>query len=168
LTTFNSTPDQTSVSRHALVAEDAMNSLFMVQPSLMKYAIGAEAVPALLDTGSIQPDVVLVLDTFFRVVLWHGATVARWRDDGYHQKEGYKALTVLLDAPRREAEGLVAERFPTPAFISCDQDSSLARYLLTRCSPSAAVCAFGEAMATDEPSLDTFLAKLKQMAVAAE
>jgi protein transport protein SEC23 len=163
LTTFNSTPDQTSVSRHALFAEDVMNSMFMVQPSLMKFAIAADPVPVLLDTASIQPDVVLVLDTFFRVVVWHGATVARWRDDGHHQQEGLK---VLLETPRQEAEELVAERFPTPALVSCDQGSSLARYLLTRCSPSEAACGFGETMATDEPSLDTFRTKLKQMAVA--
>jgi protein transport protein SEC23 len=170
LTTFNSTPDHTTFLRHSLLTEDVTNSLFMVQPTLMRYAFdGAEPRAVLLDTTSIQPDVMLLLDTFFRIVLWHGSTVVAWRQQGYQDKEEYPGFKTALDAPKAEADALVAERFPTPAFVSCDQGSSQARYLLTRCNPSegALVGQFGSAenLGTDEPSLEKFMAKLKQMAV---
>jgi protein transport protein SEC23 len=170
LTTFNSTPDQTTFLRHSLLTEDVTNSLFMVQPVLMQYGLESpEPRPVMLDTASIQPNVVLLLDAFFRIVVWHGTMIVAWRQNGYQDKEEYANLKVALEAPKAEADALVADRFPTPAFVSCDQGSSQARYLQTRCNPSEGVFVgqFGSAenLGTDEPSLEKFMAKLKQMAV---
>jgi protein transport protein SEC23 len=168
LSTFNSTPDQTTFLRHSLLTQDVTNSLYMVQPTLRRYAIDSpEPRPVILDATSIQPDAVLLLDAFFRIVIWHGATIVAWRQQGYQEK--HEDLKRILEAPKAEADSLVAERFPAPAFVSCDQGSSQARYLLTRCNPSEAVFVgqfgSGENLGTDEPSLEKFMAKLKQMAV---
>jgi protein transport protein SEC23 len=142
----------------------------MVQPTLMQYGLESpEPRPVMLDTTSIQPDVVLLLDAFFRIVVWHGTMIVAWRQKGYQDKEEYANLKVALEAPKAEADALVGDRFPTPAFVSCDQGSSQARYLQTRCNPSEGVFVgqFGSAenLGTDEPSLEKFMAKLKQMAV---
>ena len=40
----------------------------MIQPTLASYSIDSEPVPVLLDSVSIQPDVILLLDTFFQCV----------------------------------------------------------------------------------------------------
>lgn len=53
--------------RHVLNAEDVNNSLIMIQPTLMSYGLDSEPVPVLLDSVSIQPDVILLLDTFFHI-----------------------------------------------------------------------------------------------------
>jgi protein transport protein SEC23 len=170
LYTFNSSPDQTTQLRHALITQDVTNSLFMIQPVLMRYALDSPPVPVLLDTMSIQPDCVLLLDTFFRVLVWHGAKIVAWRNEGYHEREEYANLRQVLEAPKLEVESLVNERFPTPDLIICDQDSSAARFLLARCNPSEegkfdARYARADSLGTDEPSLNTFLNKLREMAV---
>lgn len=40
------------------------------------------------------------MDTFTHVVVFHGAQIASWRRDGYHQQEQYESLRVLLQAPQ--------------------------------------------------------------------
>ena len=39
----------------------------------------------LLDVSSIQPDRILLLDTYFMVLIFYGSNVAEWRKAGYHQ-----------------------------------------------------------------------------------
>ena len=67
MSTFNATPDLTISLRHSLLLEDVTNSLFMIQPTLMKYALDAEPQPVILDLQSIDKSVVLMMDTFFKV-----------------------------------------------------------------------------------------------------
>ena len=81
---FNSSPDESAYYRMILKREDVSNSLTMIQPSLMSYVVNQEPTPVLLDSTSVRPDGILVLDTFFHVVIFHGETVAQWRNEGYH------------------------------------------------------------------------------------
>lgn len=52
----------------------------MIQPALVSYSINAPPQAVLLDATSVRPDVILLLDTFFTLVVFHGATIAGWRD----------------------------------------------------------------------------------------
>lgn len=38
--------------------------------------------PAMLDAASVRPDTILLLDTFFHVVIFHGETIGAWREQG--------------------------------------------------------------------------------------
>lgn len=59
-----------------------------VQPTLTAYSFNSPAEAALLDVASIAPDRILLLDSFFSVVIFHGTTIAQWRNAGYqHQPE---------------------------------------------------------------------------------
>lgn len=58
--------------RHMLMREDLTNSLIMVQPILYSYGFGGPPEPVLLDTSSIQPDRILLMDTFFQILIFHG------------------------------------------------------------------------------------------------
>jgi len=168
LSTFNSSPDQTTALRYSLISEDITNSLLMIQPTLIKYTIGAPSTPVLLDTSSLNEQSILVLDTYFRVLIWHGSTIASWRDQNYQEQEDYQNLKTLLNEPMNYANQLVSERFPTPGFVTCDQDSSLSRYLLTRCNPSSTPFSSfskGESLGTDEPSYEKFFDKLRRVTV---
>jgi protein transport protein SEC23 len=60
---------------------------------------GTAAEPALLDVMSIAPERVLLLDAYFYVVIFHGATVAQWRKAEYHLQPEHKAFAELLAAP---------------------------------------------------------------------
>jgi len=49
-------------------------------PSLPPFLVPPQ--PVMLDATSIRPDCILLLDTFFHVVVFHGETVAAWRAAG--------------------------------------------------------------------------------------
>ena len=76
----------------------------MIQPTLMSHGLDQPAAAVLLDSISIQPDTVLLLDTFFHILIFHGETVASWRKAGYHEQEGYENLATLLEEPQIDAQ----------------------------------------------------------------
>lgn len=104
LQVFNNSPDETAFYRHILNEEDVNNSLIMIQPTLMSYGLDTPPQPVLLDSVSIKPDVVLLLDTFFHILIFHGETVAQWRKAGYQDQEGYENLKELLEIPINDAQ----------------------------------------------------------------
>lgn len=76
----------------------------MIQPTLMSYALEAQPEAVLLDSISIQPDRILLLDTFFHILIFHGDTIAQWRKAGYQDQEGYENLRDLLKLPHEDAQ----------------------------------------------------------------
>jgi hypothetical protein len=74
--------------------EGVTGSLVMIQPTLLTYGFNGPE-PALLDVSSILADRVLLLDTFFIVVVFHGTTIAQWRKAGYQVRNtDHKTNTV--------------------------------------------------------------------------
>ena len=105
LQVFNNSPDETAFYRHVLNHEDVDNSLIMIQPTLNSYTFDQdEGVPVLLDSTSIQPQHILLLDDFFRILIHHGETIAEWRRAGYQDQEGYENFGSLLSQPREDAK----------------------------------------------------------------
>jgi len=70
--TFNMSPDESCYNRLIFLRESVSNALVMMQPSLICYSFQAGPHPVLLDAASVRPDVVLLLDTFFHVLIFHG------------------------------------------------------------------------------------------------
>lgn len=174
LQVFNNSPDETAYYRHILNCEDVNNSLIMIQPTLMSYGFDGPPAPVLLDSMSIRSDVVLLLDTFFHLLIFHGETIAQWRKAGYQDQEGYENFREILEAPQADAQDLLVERFPVPRYIVCDQNGSQARFLLSKLNPStthmtggAYGAGQGAAIFTDDVSLQVFMEHLKRLAVGA-
>ncbi|CAG8666309.1 9162_t:CDS:10 [Ambispora leptoticha] len=172
LQVFNNSPDETAFYRHVLNREDVNNSLIMIQPTLMSYAIDSQSQPVLLDSISIKPDVILLLDTFFHILIFHGETIAQWRKAGYQDQPGYENFKELLEAPKADSEELLSDRFPIPRYIVCDQNGSQARFLLSKLNPSTTHVSNvgygvpqGQAIFTDDVSLQVFMEHLKKLAV---
>ncbi|KAH8928240.1 protein transporter SEC23 [Atractiella rhizophila] len=136
LQVFNNSPDETAYYRHALNREDVNSSLIMIQPTLMSYVMEQEPEPALLDSVSIKPDTILLLDTFFHILIFHGEMIAQWRKAGYQDQEGYENLKTLLQRPKDDAAELLMDRFPISRYVVCDQGGSQARFLLSKLNPS--------------------------------
>jgi len=44
----------------------------MIQPQLFSYSFNGPPEAVLLDTSSIQPDRILLMDDFFHVLIYHG------------------------------------------------------------------------------------------------
>ena len=95
--------------------EDVNNSLIMIQPTLMSYTFDVPPQPVLLDSVSIKPDVILLLDTFFHILIFHGETIAQWRKAGYQDQEGYENFKELLENPVADAQ----VRFPLSFSPTC-------------------------------------------------
>ncbi|KAL7424541.1 GTPase-activating protein S23 [Cryptotrichosporon argae] len=176
LQVFNNSPDETAFYRHVLNDADVNNSLIMIQPTLMSYGFDSEPHPVLLDSVSIRPDVILLLDTFFHILIFHGETIASWRKEDYQSKEGYENFRELLDAPVEMAQELLEDRNPIPRYVVCDQGGSQARFLLSKLNPSTthmsgagygAQAGAGQAIFTDDVSLQVFMEHLKRLAVGA-
>ncbi|KAH0563101.1 hypothetical protein GP486_002332 [Trichoglossum hirsutum] len=174
LQVFNNSPDETAFYRHVLNHEDVGNSLIMIQPTLDSYTFDQEgSQPVLLDSSSIQPTHILLLDTFFHILIFHGETIAEWRKAGYQDQEGYENFRALLEQPKEDARELIQDRFPLPRFIVCDAGGSQARFLLSKLNPSTThtsgtyggVSQTAQTIFTDDVSLQTFMEHLMKLAV---
>ncbi|KAG0090329.1 GTPase-activating protein S23 [Podila epicladia] len=174
LQVFNNSPDETAYNRYVLNREDVNNSLIMIQPTLMSYGFEGEPQPVLLDSVSVKPDSILLLDTFFYILIFHGETIAAWRKAGYQDQPGYENFKELLEAPVANSQELLTDRFPIPRYIVCDQNGSQARFLLSKLNPSTTHVSGGQygsapvgaAIFTDDVSLQVFMEHLKKLAVA--
>lgn len=111
LQVFNNSPDETAFYRHVLFREDVGNSLIMIQPTLDTYTFDQPSRPVLLDSTSIQPNHILLLDTFFHILIFHGETIAEWRKVGYQDQDGYDNFKELLEAPKQDARVCILTSF---------------------------------------------------------
>lgn len=103
--TFGESPDESCYYRDILLKQNAGNSLLMIQPALLQYTVESpEAAPVMLEMSSLKQNVMLLYDTFFHVLIWHGETIAKWRDAKYHLQPEYANVKTLLEVPIEDAE----------------------------------------------------------------
>ncbi|KAG0464136.1 hypothetical protein HPP92_020205 [Vanilla planifolia] len=168
---FNNSPDETAYFRMLLNRENITNSVVMIQPSLISYSFNAPPSPALLDVASIAADRILLLDAYFSLVIFHGTTIAQWRNMGYQNQPEHQVFAQLLQAPRDDAQMIIRDRFPVPRLVVCDQHGSQARFLLAKLNPSATynsaheVAPGSDIIFTDDVSLQVFCEHLQRLAV---
>lgn len=166
LQVFNSSPDEAAYRRMILVRESTSNSLVMIQPTLLSYSFHGPPEPVLLDTNSIQNNTILLLDTFFHVVVFHGETVASWRDQRYQDMPEHGNFKNLLEAPREDAQALMEDRFPVPRYIVCDQHKSQSRFIIAKLNPSVTNNTdSSQQVFTDDVSLKVFMESLMRLSV---
>ncbi|XP_006824846.1 protein transport protein Sec23A [Saccoglossus kowalevskii] len=164
LQVFNNSPDETCYYRHMLMREDLTQSLIMVQPILYAYSFNGPP--------EVRTDRILLMDTFFQLLIFRGDTIATWRKAGYHNQAEHENFRQLLNAPSDDAQEILQTRFPMPRYIECDQEGSQARFLLSRVNPSQThnnMYAWGTdggaPVLTDDVSLQVFMDHLKKLAV---
>ncbi|XP_027340264.1 protein transport protein SEC23-like isoform X3 [Abrus precatorius] len=168
---FNNSPDETAYFRMLLNRENISNAAVMIQPSLISYSFNSLPAPALLDVASISADRILLLDAYFSVVIFHGMTIAQWRNMGYQNRPEHQAFAQLLQAPHDDAQIIIRDRFPVPRLVVCDQHGSQARFLLAKLNPSATynnaheMAAGSDVIFTDDVSLQVFFEHLQRLAV---
>jgi len=174
LQVFNNSPDETTFYRGCLNREDLTQCLIMIQPILYSYSFQGPPEPVLLDTSSIQPDRILLLDTFFQLLIFHGETIAQWRAAGYQNQPEYANFKQLLDAPVADAQEVLLTRFPMPRYIDTEQGGSQARFLLCKVNPSQTHNnqgwggSDGAPVLTDDVSLQVFMEHLKKLSVSSQ
>ncbi|XP_050372685.1 protein transport protein SEC23-like [Argentina anserina] len=168
---FNNSPDETAYFRMLLNRENITNAALMIQPSLIAYSFNSLPQPALLDVASIAADKILLLDSYFSIVIFHGMTIAQWRNMGYQNQQEHQPFAQLLQAPHDDTQMIIRERFPVPRLVVCDQHGSQARFLLAKLNPSATynnaheMAAGSDVIFTDDVSLQVFFEHLQRLAV---
>ncbi|KPA81824.1 protein transport protein Sec23-like protein [Leptomonas pyrrhocoris] len=171
---FNSSPDETAFLRLQLLKSNVEDSIVQIQPTLYSYRMDGNPQPVPLDSTAIQPDNVLLLDTFFEVLVHYGATIAAWKNAGYAEQEDYAYFKEFLEVPMADAQVLISSRYPTPRLITVCQDDPDARILYNRINPSRTYASAeggaygsheGELVYTDDASLQVFMQHLKKLAV---
>ena len=86
--------------RGMLSRENTTNCLVMIQPSLLQYSFESpEPNPVMLDIASMKNNVILLLDTYFDIVVWQGDMIKKWEKAGYQNQPEYENFKYLLQAP---------------------------------------------------------------------
>ncbi|ODV81433.1 uncharacterized protein CANTADRAFT_24380 [Suhomyces tanzawaensis NRRL Y-17324] len=171
LQVFNNSPDETAFYRHVLLSEDTNNSLIMIQPTLTSFSLEGEPEAVLLDSVSIKDDRILLLDTFFHILIFHGKTISQWRKAGYQDQPEYESFKTLLEEPKQEAAELLVDRYPLPRFIDTEEGGSQARFLYSKLNPSTTynssdlITNNGAIVLTDDVSLQVFMSHLQKLVV---
>jgi len=166
LQVFNSSPDESAYHRMILTRNNTSNSLVMIQPALLSYSFTDPPTPVLLDITSVKSDTILLLDTFFTVVVFHGETIASWRDKGYQDQPEYANFKSLLQAPKDDAQAVMEDRFPFPRYITADQHMSQSRFLMAKVNPPdpGRDNNADQLIFTDDVSLKVFMQHLLRLA----
>ncbi|KAG1361790.1 protein transport protein SEC23 [Cocos nucifera] len=155
---FNNSPDETAYFRMLLNRESITNSVVMIQPSLLSYSFNSPPVPAMLDVASILVDRILLLDAYFSVVIFHGMTIAQWRNMGYQNQPEHQYFRNI------DTNKLFLGVKYTDIF-------EMARFLLAKLNPSATynsaheVAPGSDVIFTDDVSLQVFCEHLQRLAV---
>lgn len=160
---FNVSPDESAFYRLHLNRETSTNSLLMIQPALLQYSFDSpQAEPTLLDVVSLKGNVILLLDSFFNVVVWKGETIVKWVKLGYHEKEEFEHLRVLLSLPVEDAQSIVQQRFPCPKMVVTEAGKGSERLLKAKVNPSAVKTAASETgnYFSEDVSLKVFMDSL--------
>lgn len=175
---FNRSPDETAVLRLMLLKGNSSDCIVMIQPTLTSYAMQGPPQPVLLDVASVKPDTVLLLDTFFEILIHHGENIKAWRLAGYETNPDFAHFKAWLDGVRSDQQAIAAGRFPAPRLMECGQGDPDSRYLYNVINPSRTHhnaagpgqqqqygANPGELCYTDDASLQKFMDHLKEMAV---
>jgi len=142
----------------------------MIQPSLLMYSFeNPEPAPVLLDIASMQDKVILLLDTYFDVVVWKGELVHKWEKAGYQDQPEYENFRTLLQAPIDDSNLVIEDRYPAPTFFMTYPGHTKERKVKSRVNPSAveldnATCQSGDFI-NDDASLQVFMSHLIKVVV---
>jgi len=176
LTNFNNTPDESTYYVDIFQKANVDDSLNMIQPTLSLYTAIEPTAPqdVLLDSSSLIKDGVLLMDSFFYVVIHVGEIAAAWRDQNLDREE-YGNVYEMLEQPQKDALEIIQSRFPLPRYIITDEGKSQARFLLSRLNPSnndnGVDFSLGlttdnkEIIYTEDMSLSQFYKKLRNVVV---
>ena len=168
---FGTSVDESALFKMTLNRESLANMLVMIQPALFAYDLNSpEPTPVLCDFESLKPEIVLLVDTYFHLLVWQGATVHQWKTQEYHLQPDYAHIGYLFTQPYEDANIILEDRLPVPKIITCHQGSPDERILKSKLNPpsaqnSNAAYQLDENYITDDVNLKTFMDYLVKLVV---
>ena len=162
LTEFNVSPDENAFYRQFLLRFGVLECLMMMQPVLLSYSFDCDKpVAQFLSAESMKKDRILLLDSFFNVILWYGEMICAWKEAGYDSQEEYEGFRRLLEMPEEDSNEILRSRFPQPRLIKCKPRSVSERFIKARLDTKGLDSnseIFSEIM-----SIESFIEKLKTL-----
>lgn len=165
---FATSVDEFALFRLSLIREVLNNMLVMIQPSLFAYTLeNPNASPVLCDMDSLADDRILVVDTYFFVLLWHGKTIHYWKEQNYQEDPQFAHFKELLELSHTDAQLLMEDRLPVPRFMECYPGAPFERVLKSKLNPKAGKTQedSDENYSTDDVNLKTFMDYLMKLVV---
>ena len=168
---FGTSIDESAFNKMALNRETLSNMLVMIQPALFRYdSENEEPIPVLCDFESLKTDSVILVDTYFYVLIWRGASVHSWIESKYHEYEEYPNIKRLYEKPGQDANIIKEDRLPEPSLITCYQGSPNERILKSKLNPPSSQSSnsdyqIDENYITDDVNLKTFNDFLSKLVV---
>lgn len=168
---FGISVDESAFYKMMLNRETLSNMLVMIQPALFSYDLDTQQpTPVLCDMESLKPDIVLLVDTYFNVLIWQGAQIHGWIKEEYHLMEEYEHLQMLIDQPNEDATLIVEDRLPVPNVVDCYPGSPTERLLKSKLNPASVqntntAYQQDENYITDDVNLKTFMDYLISLVV---
>ena len=168
---FATSVDESALYKMTLNRESLSNMLVMIQPALFQYDLAEnEPSPVLCDFESLKPDIVLLVDTYFHLLVWRGINVHGWYQDQLHLQPQYEHIAYLFTQPCEDAKIICEDRLPVPKVITCYQGSPDERILKSKLNPPSAqsgndLYRNDENYITDDVNLKTFMDYLTKLVV---
>ena len=69
-------------------------------------------------------------------MVFYGSTVHNWLTQEIWKQPDYSYLEEFFQGPQEDAKNLLQSRMPTPIFVSCAQNGSQSRFLMSKLNPS--------------------------------
>lgn len=135
----------------------------------MEYSLNAEEpLTVLPDIDCLKKDVVLLVDTFFNVILWRGLNIKAWMDQNFHKDPQYEHLAKMIENSEKDSNETIEQRVLYPNKIQAHFGSPTERLLKSKLNPeNKTMVGANEAMdsgnfISDEATLSSFVAKILQ------
>ena len=165
---FASSLDEMTFYKHTVLREPVENVLIIVQPQIIEYSLNSEEPKSVApDLGCLKKDVILLVDTFFNVVIWKGATIKSWIDEGYHLQDEYAHLAEMIKLPEEDCNTICEDRTVRPCKIEAFSGSPMERFLKSRLNPETTTPNLQKNIAeddgnfiTEDASLSVFMNRL--------
>ena len=163
--------DEAAFYRMNLNRETISNMLVMIQPALFRYDSESEdPTPVLCEFDSLKSESVILVDTYFYLLIWKGLSAHSWFEAGYHEMSEYPNIKILHDRPIEDAEIIANDRLPEPSCIKCHQGSPNERILKSKLNPPSSqnsnnAYQTDENYITDDVNLRTFMDFLSKLVV---
>lgn len=128
-------PDERAYYKILLFKLMIGDAIKLIKPSLISYHYQGNRFPVELDTKSLSPYNILVLDSFHNVLIWRGFYVADWIDKKCHEDPEYAFFKDVINSVDDYVLSLM-DRVPVPLYRETNEGGSQERILLYYINPS--------------------------------
>lgn len=127
--------DESSYFKILLFKLPTSDAIKIIKPSLISFHYQGDIMPVELDTSSLNPETILVLDSFHNVLLWKGKYVSDWLKEGLHEQKEYAFFKEVVEEAEKYSLSLL-DRIPVPQYKETVEGFSQERILLHYVNPS--------------------------------